>query len=77
MPNQSKRKFTKNRGAALVEYALLIASISLIALPAVRSLQHGIKKNFCDVIAEGNGTYDKTTGECSGTDLAGNPTTFF
>jgi Flp pilus assembly pilin Flp len=45
-----KNQVKRQRGASLVEYSLLIASISLIAIPAIQRYTVGIKRSFCSVI---------------------------
>ena len=47
-PKRSKSQI----GASMVEYALLVALIALIAIPAVKGLGKGVEKNFLDAKTE-------------------------
>lgn len=44
------KKNRRQRGAAMVEYSLLLGSIALLAIPSIRAYTHSIKRTFCAVI---------------------------
>lgn len=69
------RKITSQRGASLVEYAMLVSLLTLMILPATRSMFHGTNRTFCSVIMEksreqlvADGNYNEETGHCISND---------
>lgn len=67
-PSCSKsRRPRADRGASIVECALIIALIALIAVPSIGPVQKGIKMNMCRIMKEQwdvSGYFDEATGRC-------------
>lgn len=59
------------RGAALVEYGLILALMALIAVAAIPQTATGVRKTVCGVMNgfDGHWIWNDTTGQCENIDL--------
>jgi pilus assembly protein Flp/PilA len=52
--NQNNKRRNSERGASMVEYALLVALIAIIAIVAVRTVGNQVSTNFSSITQELN-----------------------
>jgi Flp pilus assembly pilin Flp len=60
---KNKSKLTSPKGAALVEYSTIVATIACVALLAIAAVGYAIPKSFCGLMEYFDGNYTWNTSE--------------